>query len=232
MKKFYSIFLTALIAASLAGCGETPENSGDTSTNSSSTNSIVDSDLSAANNSSVISDNTILEDDVEAVRKSYPEDRPVIDTKIIDLDFDGEDELLVLTTQANPKVLELWEKTGGKMELACSFGAGKLNWIDKIALTQGKIDGEKAYLFSFSMSGENSMTADEVLSVVKKTADGYEVEHLLSRGKIDYTGIPEPFTKEFYRKGWNKSDIGMDKDYGDITKEEYERLYKEYTGED
>lgn len=231
MKKFYSIILSALIVASLTGCSESQENSDNTSTNLSLKKLTTDTDLSATGISSALSDNIISDDDVETVRKSYGEDRPVIDTKLIDLDFDGEDELLVLTTQANPKVFEVWEKNSGKMELASSFGAGKLNWIDKISLKHGEIDGEKVYLFSFSMSGENNMTADEVLSVVKKTADGYEVEHLLSRGKITYPDIEKPFTKDFYRKGWNKSDIGMDKDYGDISKEEYEKLYKEYTGE-
>ncbi len=228
MKKIYSAILTVLIAASLAGCSNSREISGGTSTDPATP--ISDPDTPATNQPAV-SDDTVSENDVETVRSSYGEDRPVIDTKIIDLDFDGKDELLVLTTQANPKVFELWEKNGGTMELACSFGVGKLNWIDKIELKQGDLDGEKAYMFSFSMSGESNMTADEVLSVVKKTADGYEVEHLLSRGKITYPDIAEPFTKEFYRKGWNKSDIGMDKDYGDITKEEYDKLYKEYTGE-
>ncbi len=175
-------------------------------------------------------DNTISENDVKTVIDSYPEDRPVHDAQLIDLDFDGDEELLVLVSWANPNVFEVWEKNSGKMELTCRFGAGKLNWIDKISLEKGVIDGERVYLFSFSMSGENSMTADEVLSVVKKTADGYEVEHLLSRGRIDYAGIPEPFTKEFYRKGWSKYDIGMDADYGDITKEEYIEMYKNYTG--
>ncbi len=228
MKKFYSIILTALIAASLAGCSNSQGNSGDTSTDPAIP--ISDPDTPATNQP-VVSDDTVSENDVKTVIDSYPEDRPVRDAQLIDLDFDGEEELLVLAAWANPNVFEVWEKNSGKMELACRFGAGKLNWIDKIALTQGEIDGEKVYLFSFSMSGENSMTADEVLSAVKKTADGYEVEHLLSRGRIDYTGIPEPFTKEFYRKGWNRGDIGMDKDYGDITKEEYDKLYKEYTGE-
>lgn len=231
MKKFYSIILSALIVASLTGCNESQENSDNTSTNLSLKKLTTDTDLSATGISSALSDNIISDDDVETVRKSYGEDRPVIDTKLIDLDFDGEEELLVLTTQANPKVFEAWEKNSGEMELACSFGAGKLNWIDKISLKQGEIDGERVYLFSFSMSGENNMTADDVLSVVKKTADGYEVEHLLSRGKITYPDIEEPFSKEFYRKGWNKYDIGPDKDYGDISKEEYEKLYKKYTGE-
>ncbi len=232
MKKILSIsFLAALITVSLTACSNVQESTNNTSTDSSSTNPIVDSDSPATGISSALSDNIISDDDVETVRKSYSEDRPVIDTMLIDLDFDGEEELLVLTTQANPKVFEAWEKNSGEMELACSFGAGKLNWIDKISLKQGEIDGERVYLFSFSMSGENNMTADEVLSVVKKTADGYEVEHLLSRGKITYPDIEEPFSKEFYRKGWNKSDIGLDKDYGDISKEEYEKLYKKYTGE-
>ncbi len=182
--------------------------------------------------SSAISDNTISEDDVETVRKNYGEDRPVYDTKIIDLDFDGKDELLVLTTQANPKVFEVWEKNTDAMNLVCTFGAGKVNWIDEISLKQGEIGGEKAYLFSFAYNDENSMKADEVLSVIKKTADGYEVEHLLSHGTIAYPNIAEPVTKEFYRKGWSKYDIGMDKDYGEISKEEYEKLYKEYTGEE
>ena len=74
------------------------------------------------------------------------------------------------------------------------------------------------------------MKADEVLSMIGKTADGYEVEHLLSRGTITYPDIAEPFTKAFYRKGWSKYDIGLEQDYGDITEEEYNGLYKEYTG--
>jgi len=173
----------------------------------------------------------ISENDVKTVTDSYPEDRPVYDAQLIDLDFDGEEELLVLVAWARPLVFEVWEKNGGTMELACRFGAGKLNWIDKISLEKGEIDGEMVYLFSFSMSGENSMTADDVLSVVRKNAyGGFEVEHLLSRGRIDYTGIPEPFTKEFYRKGWSKSDLGMSADYGDISKEEYIELYTYYTG--
>jgi len=232
MKKIFSVsFLAALITVSLTSCSNVQESTGSTSTDSSPTNSMVDSNSPAAGSSSALSGNIISDGDVETVKKSYGEDRPVIDTKIIDLDFDGEDELLVLTSQANPKVFEVWKKESGTMNLACSFGAGKLNYIDKISLKQGEINGEKVYLFSFSMSGESNMTADEVLSAVKKTADGYEVEHLLSRGKITYPDIKEPFSKEFYRKGWNKSDIGMDKDYGDISKEEYEKLYKEYTGE-
>ena len=168
--------------------------------------------------------------DIETVKDNYANDgRTVYDAQIIDLDLDGKTELLVLTHQANARVLELWDKSGGEMELLYSFGAGKVNFIDEISFEEGRIDGEKAYLFSFAYDEGNNMKADEVLAGVVKTADGYDVEYLLSRGTITYPDIGEPFTKEFYRKGWGKGDIGMDQDYGDISKEEYDKLYEEYT---
>lgn len=175
-------------------------------------------------------DEIISESDIETVKDNYTNDgRTVYDAQIIDLDLDGETELLVLTHQANARVLELWDKSGGEMELLYSFGAGKVNFIDELSFEEGRIDGEKAYLFSFSYDEGNNMKADEVLAGVVKTADGYDVEYLLSRGTITYPDIGEPFTKEFYRKGWGKGDIGMDQDYGDISKEEYDKLYEEYT---
>lgn len=176
------------------------------------------------------SDETVSESDVEAVKETYAaEDRTVYDAKIIDLDFNGTDELLVLTQQANPKAFEVWEKKDGKMNSACSFGAGKVDFIDEISLKEAEINGEKVLLFSFAYDEGNNMKADEVLSVIKKNGDGYEVEHLLSRGTINYPDLAEPFIKEFYRKGWGKRDIGLERDYGDISKEEYESLYAEYT---
>ncbi len=177
-------------------------------------------------------DKTISEDDVEAVRANYSGgDRPLYDAKVVDLGFDGREEVLVLTSQGNPKVFEVWDKRGGEMKFVTSFGAGKLNWIDKISLLHCIDANERGrYVFSFAYGGENSMTADEVLAEIVRTEDGYDVEYLLSRGRIEYTDIPEPFTKEFYRKGWSKYDIGMNEYYGDISKEEYVELYKEYTG--
>ncbi len=98
-----------------------------------------------------------------------------------------------------------------------------------LSLKEGRVSGEKVYLFSFVYDEGNNMKADEVLSAIRKTTNGYDVEHLLSRGTITYPDIAEPFIKNFYRKGWSKRDIWLDQDYGDISKEEYDRLYKEYT---
>lgn len=226
MKNSFSlIILTALITVSLTACSDVYEDGNDINTNSSAY-----SDLSTEISSPFLSNEVISENDIETVKRTYDsEGRTVYDAKILDLNFDGKDELLVLTQQANPKVFEIWEKSGEKMNFVYSFGAGKVNFINKISLIKSEVNGEKMYLFSFVYDEDNSMKADEVLSAIKKTSDGYDVEYLLSHGTITYSDIAEPFTKDFYRKGWSKYDIGLDKDFGDITQEEYDKLYKEYT---
>ncbi|MBD5383990.1 MAG: hypothetical protein HDR72_03200 [Ruminococcaceae bacterium] len=232
MKKFFAIIiLTALIAVSITACSAGRESSDNAGAGLLPSNSSSFSNSSTEISSPILSGETISENDIETVKKTYSdEDRTVYATKIIDLDFNGTNELLVLTQQANPKVFEVWAKSDGKMNSVYSFGAGKVDFIDKISLKESEVNSEKVYLFSFMYDEGNNMKADEVLSMIRKTADGYEVEHLLSRGTITYPDVAEPFTKEFYRKGWSKYDIGLEQDYGDITKEEYDRLYEEYIG--
>lgn len=226
MKKITLSIAALALTLSLTACNSPEESSSEKSSSSSSViqNSSAESDLQT-------SDDIISESDIETVKSHYANDgRTVFDAQIIDLDFDGKNEFLVLTHQANPRALELWEKSGGEMNFLYAFGLGKVNYIDKLSFKEGKIDGEKAYLFSFAYDeGIGGMKADEVLAGIVKTADGYDVEYLLSRGTITYSDIAEPFTKEFYRKGWGKGDIGMNHDYGDISKEEYDKLYEEYT---
>lgn len=220
MKKAFSVVLAAVIAATFTACGSDKGNSSGENQSSSSINE----------STSAVLNGDIEQNDIENVKKTYSDtESTVYDTKKIDLDVDGKDELLVLASYGNNRQFSVWEKNGGEMNKACDFGAGMVKWIDKISLDEAEIDGEKVFLFSFKFSGENSMTAD-VLSEIRKTADGYEVNHLLSHGTIEYN-TAEPATKEFFRKGWSKYDIALDGDFGDISKEEYERLYKEYIGE-
>lgn len=222
MKRIFYVVLAALIAASFTACGN---DKGNSSAEGSSASSVSESDSAVLNED-------IDQNDVENTKKTYSDrEEKVYDTKIIDLDADGKNELLVLASIGNNRQFSLWEKNGGAMNKTCDFGAGKVKRIDKISLNEAEIYGEKVFLFSFKFSGENSMTAD-VLSEIKKTADSFEVEHLLSHGTITYSDVSEPFTKEFYRKGWSKYDIGMDGDFGDISKDEFEMLYKMYTGTD
>ncbi len=232
MKKIFSIIIpTVLITILTTACSSIQKGGENTSTEPSLSYSSISPYSSPESDSLLLSDETIYEADIETIKNNYnSEDIPVYDVKIIDLNFDGKDELLVLTGRANPKIFEVWKKSDGKMNLEYSFGAGKVDFIDKISLKKVEINDESVYLFSFSYDGDNNMKADEVLSVIRKTEDGYEVEHLLSRGTITYPDIAEPFTKEFYRKGWSKYDIGWEQDFADITKEEYNSLYEEYTG--
>lgn len=219
MKKVFSVVLAAVIAASFTACSSDKGNSSAENQSSSS----VNEGASAALN------DDIEQNDIENVKKTYSEtESTVYDTKTIDLDGNGKDELLVLASYGNNRQFSVWEKNGGEMNKTCDFGAGNVKWIDKISLDEAAIDGEKAFLFTFKFGGENSMTAD-VLSEIRKTADGYEVNHLLSHGTIEYS-LSEPVTKEFFRKGWSKYDIALDGDFGDISKDDFEKLYKEYTG--
>lgn len=212
MKKICSIISALLIALSLTACNNGTENSPDTQTSSGLTSKAV-SDI-------------ISESDIGTVKKTYG---TVYDTKIIDLDLDGKNELLVLAGKANTKEIDVWKKTDNEMLFESSFGAGKVNFIDKLELKSSEINGENVYLFSFSYDEGGTMKADEVLSMIRKASGGYEVEYLLSRGTLTYSDISKPVTKEFYRKGWSKYDIAMDADFNDISKEEYDRLYAEYT---
>lgn len=216
MKKIF-ILITALISVSLTACSDVKENPDNISGNLSLTSS----------DKATLNEQNISDSDIEKVRQSLAQNEQyVYDTEITDLDCNGQNELLVLESYAANRRFSLWEKSNGEMTLAEVFGEGKVRWIDEISLYKKQIDGENVYLFGFSYSGENSMEA-EVLSALKKTADGYEVEHLLSHGTISYE-TAEPFTKEFYRIGWSKYDIG-EGDFGDIAKEEYDRLYEMYT---
>lgn len=222
MKKFSAIITMSAILG-LTACS--------TNTDLSPENSGAYSDLSTKIVSPLLSDEGISESDIETVKNTYnSEYETVYDAKVVDLDFDGQNELLVLAAKVNARNFDVWKKDNDGMTRENSFGSGKVNSVDKISLKKAEINGEGAYLFSFSYDEGNSMKADEVLSAIRKTSDGYDVEHLLSRGTITYSDIAEPFTKEFYRRGWSKYDIGLDTDYGDIAKEEYDRLYKQYTG--
>ena len=218
MKRIIYAFLTAFIATLFTACNSFKENGvSSTTTTSTSESGLV-----------VSLGDIIAEIDIESVIKSYSEKKEkVYDTSFVDIDFDGENELLVLASYGNNRRFSVWENKNGNLTKTADFGEGKVKWIDKISLKESEIDGERVFMFSFKFSGENSMEAD-VLSAIRKTANGYEVEHLLSHGTITYQ-TSEPFTKEFYRKGWSKYDLGIDGDFEDITRDEYNRLYEMFT---
>ena len=117
MKSQLKLLAAVLSVALIGGCADSSSgSSGESST------ALIEYKSEAESVSPNSPDETISENDVETVKKTYSdEDRAVYDAKIIDIDRNGTNELLVLTQQANPKVLEVWEKKDGKMSSVCSF---------------------------------------------------------------------------------------------------------------
>ncbi len=151
----------------------------------------------------------------------------VLDAVAYDIDFDGTEEILVLYCEAVNciAVFETWEN--GETVLDASFGAGTLKWTDSLELKSYEDEKEKYAYFTFHYDNGGVMKCD-VIEAVKRENGEYKTEYLLSWGTLYYSDIPEPIFKEFYRIGWNQTDIGLDGDYGDISREEFLEIYKKY----
>ena len=152
-------------------------------------------------------------------------DFTAINSYIFDLDSDGSDEVLVLA-DVPFRAICVFKKENGKMVQTDSFGMGDLKYVDSLNKLHTK-NGNDYPCFSFHYDNGGVMKCS-VIAAIKRSSDGYYIEYLLSYGTLNYTDIPEPFTKEFYRIGWNKTDIAMDGDYNDITEEEFLKLYEQY----
>ena len=149
-----------------------------------------------------------------------------VDSDIYDIDLDGSDEVLVLADVPFREIC-IFKKENGKMVQTDNFGMGALSNVKSLKLHTYSNDGEEYPYFIFHFDNGGVMKCD-VLAAIKRVNGSYDIEYLLSYGTLNYTGIPEPFTKEFYRIGWNKTDVAMDGDYNDISKEEFLEIYEKY----
>ena len=147
-------------------------------------------------------------------------------SEVYDIDYDGDDEVLILADVPFRSIC-VFEKENGKMVQTDTFGMGDLNDVKSLALYTYSDEVEKYPYFIFHFYNGGVMNCN-VVAAIKPADDSYSIEYLLSFGTLNYTDIPEPVTKEFYRIGWNKTDIAMDGDYNDISKEEFMELYEKY----
>lgn len=169
---------------------------------------------------------SITQEDIDkAISLVESEDFKILDTAVCDIDFDEQNELLVLQTWGIPEI-RVFEKENGELTEGARFGFGKLNYIDKLELYPFEEDGESYYYFSFAFDNGGVMKANVLASITH--GDSYEVEYLLSHGTLSYTDIPEPYIADFYRIGWNQNDVAMVGNFNDITKDEYLELYRKY----
>ena len=153
-------------------------------------------------------------------------DFTAVDSDIYDIDFDGSDEVLVLA-DVPFRAICVFEKENGEMVQTDNIGMGALADVETLKLYTYSNDGEEYPYFVFHFDNGGVMKCD-VLAAIKRVNDSYDIEYLLSFGTLNYTDVSEPFTKEFYRIGWNKTDVAMDGDYNDISEEEFLKIYEKY----
>lgn len=195
-----------------------------TSCSSASFNKDISQTMSSSNNSVA----TITEDDIEWAKETVKtDDITILDADIYDLDFDGQDELLILSTWGRPE-MHVFEKNNGVMLEDSVFGLGYLNYIETLELNPYISHDNNYHYFSFHFDNGGVMVAD-VLAAIIPCDGSYTIEYLLSQGTLTYSDIPDPFSVDFYRRGWNKADIAIGVDYNDLAKDQFVELYEQYT---
>ena len=166
-----------------------------------------------------------------AVEQVIDDATTVLDTAVVDLNFDGTDELLVLSSWGRNEI-HVFQKSEKAIEKLGVFGMGKLNYISELNLYPCNTDDEKFYCFEFHYDNGGVMKANVIAAIKENDEKLYDVEYLLSWGSLTYSDIAEPITKEFYRIGWNATDISWDIDYNDISKSDFEILYDKYSSKE
>ncbi len=231
--KFTTVILILTLSSliMLSSCNESnPNEISDLSVSSSmTTNNVVDSENSTEKESV---DNyvpiKITNEDVANCINIIEKDNDftVIDSDIYDIDFDGDNEVLLLADVPFRSIC-VFKKENGKMIQTENIGMGDLADVESLKLHTYSDDGEKYPFFTFHFDNGGVMKCD-VLAAIKQVNGSYNIEFLLSFGTLDYFDVSEPFTKEFYRVGWNKNDLALDGDYNDISKEEFLEIYEKY----
>lgn len=212
MKKYISvIILVILILATFSGCSSNHSGYSDSS-------------------SILQSQGVFTVDDIaNAIEQVTDDNTTVLDTMVVDLNFDGEDELLILSSWGKNEI-HLFRKVDSKINEASVFGMGMLDYISKLNLFPCKENGNLFYCFEFHYDNGGVMAADVIAAIKESGENKFQVEYLLSKGKLTFSDIAEPVTKDFYRIGWNPYEIELNGKDNDISESEYQELYNKLLG--
>lgn len=163
----------------------------------------------------------------EYIPRQLSEQYTVLDTAFIDFDFDGTDEYLLLTSNGtNTKQLHIYR------ENFCYWGEEYLLDGAEVGYMQGldltRYDGELGACWIFRFREDNGAMDALVTAALTRDEKGKpQIEYLCSEGTITYSDIAQPYSVEFFRRGWGKNDIAMGVSYNDITEEEYKAYISE-----
>lgn len=206
---------------------EKPDVSGAANSNSISESS-SSSDISSAGAEYI----GILESDMEACREILVEsvngaDIDITESRIMDINFDGKDEIVVLANGGYGVAVFTKNENGisqtGRFAQGATAGLTSLDMLYKFDK-----NGEKYWYYCYNY--DNGVFYDTyILDSVKFDGEGYFTESLFSFGTLYYSDLETPIKMKFYRKGWDKTDIGLGGEHdNDIPREEFKTLWEQY----
>ncbi len=185
----------------------------------------------------------ILESDIEECNKILAESSPdthIMSSRIMDINFDGRDEIVAITNSSYG--LAVFSKTKDGIVITGHIGeSAETDGIKDLALLN-KFDknGEQYWYYCYNYSGA-PFSDTYILAAIWfngiKYPDGenYYAQNLLSFGTIDYTNSAgadtSPVTKKFYRKGWDNNIFDGSSNIpreDDISREEFKALWEQY----
>ncbi len=173
----------------------------------------------------------ILASDIEECKKILAENAPgadITESRIMDINLDGKDEIVVLTNggygiSVFSKNEDGISQTGHFAQGAAAEGPASLDMLYKFDK-----NGEKYWYYCASYNN-GVFYGTYILGAVKFDGEEYFTENLLSFGTLYYSDLEEPVKQKFYRKGWDKTDIGLDGEHkNDIPREEFKALWEQY----
>lgn len=173
----------------------------------------------------------ITEEDFKKCKEDLESDGAftLVDNRITayDIDNDGKDEMLALYGY----FFFVFEKEEGKIT-ETHRSQVVLSETGNIRLDNLKTysEGEEKYPY-FTFHYDNNMICD-VLGAIKydKETDSYNLEYIISWGKLTYEGDASQFNHSFFRKGWNYMERSAEPYGSDISQEEFLEIYNKYEG--
>lgn len=133
---------------------------------------------------------------------------PVPYAAAYDVDFDGHDEIVVMSAIIRKQIFIYKIKENGMPEMLGITGFGQIEYLDDLKLYTYVDENNKYVFFKFHYNSGGVMDCD-VISALIKTDNEFVIQHLFSWGTNTYDIDGSTLIKSFFREGWDKTDVSM-----------------------
>lgn len=150
---------------------------------------------------------------------------------LVDLNFDGADEIIVADFNT-PYLVSIFEMKDGSPVYNSGFERDRRYDIDKYRFSDMAVyeEGEEKYYYFYLTYEDVSCINARIAAAIKYDGEKYYLDYLLSYGVIHSEAGWREFP--FFRKGWEKPFDGTDSfstvDYDQMEYEEFKELWEKY----